>query len=87
MWIPSFCTILCLAIYEWGISRKEVLKAHLEERITSLKLEKASELTSYHQLKEQLASKSDPNWIKLVMKKELGVIELGETKIIFKVVD
>lgn len=87
LWFTLFFTILCLGVYEWGVFRKEKLRRYLENKIVTLHGEREREKKLNFQLEEQLKAQSDPAWVELLLRKKLGVVKVGEKKIVFKSVD
>lgn len=80
-------TIICLCVYEWGLFRKEKLRRFLENKIVALNAEKQAEKVAHIDLMEQMEAETDPEWVELVLRKNLGVIGEGETKIVFQVIE
>lgn len=58
--------------------------AHLQALLESLKEEKVNQEKQHALLVLQTQSSSDPAWVELVLKRELGLIPEGQTKVIFK---
>jgi hypothetical protein len=57
----------------------------LDNKIAALTEEKEREEIARIALREEIEAQSDPEWIGLTLKKNLGAVKIGETKIIFKV--
>jgi hypothetical protein len=62
---------------------------HREKVLLLKKFEEIEQMTAcaYEQQKElelSLFSQSDPEWIKLTLKRKLGVVPAGQTKVYFK---
>lgn len=55
----------------------------LEEQLKSLKIQKELSIQKQELLKRNINSQSDPTWIELVLKRELGLTPEGQNKILF----
>jgi hypothetical protein len=55
----------------------------LDKRLESLQSEKLQALELNKQLTQIVNSQSDPEWVELILKRELDLIEEGETKVFF----
>ncbi len=84
-WIAILFSIVCLCVYEWGLSRKDTLYRYLESKMVALTEEREREKAVRHGLREEIEAHHDPEWIGLALKKNLGAVKAGEAKIIFKV--
>lgn len=84
LWVSILFTIVCLGVYEWGLSRKNTLRSYLENKLDQLTVAKESEIHTHIVLKDQIKAQKDPEWVELVLKKELAVARPHEIKIIFK---
>jgi hypothetical protein len=82
-WVLAFA-ILTFALYEQASHKIVRAIVRLENR--KKELEAAIQLTSLEQeeLKLQVASQSDPQWIEFCLMKGLGVIPEGYTKVYFE---
>lgn len=59
-------------------------RAHLKGLLEALKEEKQIKEKHHELLVLQVHSSSDPAWIELVLKRELGLIPEGQRKVVFK---
>ncbi|MBI5274281.1 MAG: hypothetical protein HY860_04420 [Chlamydiales bacterium] len=57
---------------------------HLLTRLEEIKQEREIVLQQQTQLKLSIQSQMDPEWIKLTLKKRLGVVPEGQKKVYFK---
>lgn len=81
-WVLAFM-LLCLIFYERGIKNTHALHQHLYESRKKLENEKLMALEEMHHLQMQINSQSDPKWIELTLKKEMGLVSEGERKVYF----
>ena len=81
-WVGAFVLMAC-ALYAQALYQKNHLASLLKEKAQLLKEEKELALRDQEQLQLRLKSEDDPEWALLVLKQRLGVVEEGETKVIF----
>ncbi len=55
----------------------------LRASLSNLQLEKHASLNQKHHLELQLDSQGDPFWVEMILKKELGLVSEGQTKVYF----
>lgn len=84
LWVSILFTTLCLGVYEWGLFRKNTLRSYLENKLQELSVAQESEIRQRITLTDQINAQKDPDWVELVLRKELAVASSRETKIIFK---
>lgn len=83
-WGSSLCLIFFVAIItERALKRVHDEKISLSAHLSHLKKEKGFAMEKNEKLIKQINSQSDPAWIELVLKKELGLVPEGETKVLF----
>lgn len=87
LWTCILFTIICLGVFEWGLFRKNILRSYLENKLSTLTLEFQNQTHIQKILKEQINAQTDPEWIELVLKKQLGVARPHETKILFRSIE
>lgn len=80
-------TIICVCVYEWGLFHKEKLRRYLENKIETLTEEKRVEKLAFLDLMEEIEAEKDPEWLEMVLKKNLGVVGIGETKIVIRIIE
>jgi hypothetical protein len=81
-WVGGYA-LMALALYTQALYQKNQLASFLENRAEMLKRERENALKKKELLMLRLKSEGDPEWDLLVLKQKLGVIEEGETKVIF----
>jgi hypothetical protein len=83
-WWAALFLLLCYGFYVHGM---EARKKDLEE-LGAKAAELVQELGKANHLKEELLleleSQADPAWIQMVMRKQLGVVSQGDTKVCFE---
>lgn len=81
-WVFLF-GFFCLALHErQGIAQREKM-AELEQRWNALELEKFEAVRLNKELKHQLASQEDPEYMEMVLMRVLGVTPEGMQKVCF----
>lgn len=75
---------LVMILTERALKQVKEEKAHLQGILEALKEEKEHLQKKQELLVLQVQSSSDPAWIELVLKKELGLIPEGQKKVVFK---
>lgn len=81
-WVILF-TLLCFGLYEQGVRSKEHDYAMLHRQLVELELEQERLVRVQEDLKLQINSQSDPDWIELVLMRGLGLVPEGQTKVFF----
>lgn len=81
-WVGVFIT-MALALYIQALYQKNHLVWLLARKVSILEKEKEKATQEKQQLLLRLKSQDDPEWTLLVLKQKLGVVEEGETKVIF----
>jgi hypothetical protein len=75
---------LVMIVTERALKEVKDEEAHLKSHLEALKEEKNLKEKQNALLVLQIQSSSDPAWIELVLKRELGLIPEGQTKVVFK---
>jgi hypothetical protein len=70
------------------ITERSLKKVHdegliLESQLQTLLNRRQMAIQQQNKLKQQLNSQSDPAWIEIVLKRELGLIPEGQIKVLF----
>lgn len=78
---------LSFFIYSHAMDRKVHDAGVLKAKLDDLKMEKMRITEQREELLLYIQSQSDPSWIELLLKKQLGVVREGEKKIYFEPVD
>lgn len=83
-WSWMFLFIALVAITtERALKRVREERNLLSTQLISLKEEKKVAMKVREKLTKQINSQSDPAWIELVLKRELGLVPEGQTKVLF----
>lgn len=81
-WVIAFF-LLCLILFERGMKNKAAHYERLLEQKIKLERDKEIAISRMHHLQLQINSQSDPKWIELTLKKEMGLVPVGERKVYF----
>ncbi len=81
-WVLTF-TFLAFALYFQSLYYKNSLIFDLKNRIFHLNQVKEIAIQEREDLLLHLQSQDDPEWIELVLKERLGLVEEGEVKVVF----
>lgn len=81
-WVIAF-TALCGVFYLHGIRHKKVIYQETAQRLQELETEKALAIAEQEDLLLQIQSQSDPAWIEMVLKRNLGLVAPDQTKVYF----
>ncbi len=71
-------------VYDQGIQKKNALYAHLKSSVRRLENEKLCVLREKEDLLLRIESQTDPEWIRMILMKKLGVVPEGQIKVHFK---
>ncbi len=82
-WLCVFWTV-CFSCYAHGMHKKSRMCLDLREKIADLEALKLSAQKEGENLALQIASQTDPDWIEMVLKRQLGVVPEGQRKVYFK---
>ena len=81
-WMIAFVA-LCGVLYLHGVKQKNMVYQEMAERLQILEKEKALALAEKEELLLQIKSQSDPAWVEMVLKRNLGLVSEGQTKVYF----
>jgi hypothetical protein len=82
-WWVFFFALLCFICYEQGVKAWKTQHKILSFRLNELQNEYEVALRRKTELKEQIQSQNDPEWIELVLMNKLGLVPEGQKKVIF----
>jgi cell division protein FtsL len=71
------------SVYAHAVHQKRQVISELDTQLKALKTEKLRLQQTQEDLSLQIASQSDPAWIELILKKRLGLVPEGQTKVYF----
>ncbi len=83
-WWVVFFILLCCIGYEQGLKKLHVDYRKLNHQYRELKAEYQKVFEEQKYLEAMLYSFSDPDWIELVLRKELGLVPENQTKFYFR---
>lgn len=81
-WVVLFC-LLCAIFYEQQRKKIDLEYSKLHQQLVKLQNIKLEKLKVQEDLLLKVNSQSDPNFVELLLMKELGVVPEGQTKIFF----
>ena len=81
-WVLTFI-FLSLSLCFQSLYYKNSVTSDLKNKISHLNQIKEAAIQERKELLVHLQSQNDPDWIELILKERLGLIEEGETKVIF----
>ena len=82
-WVIVFVAF-CSALYLHSMRQKEISYQEMVSRLQILQHEKNLALLQQEELLLQIQSQSDPAWVELVLKRNLGMVPEGQTKVYFQ---
>ena len=82
-WVFLFVAVMML-VYVHGMHLKNVQQEELAARKAALEKEKMVALRQQEELLLRIKSQDDPQWVELVLMKELGLVPEGHVKVYFK---
>ncbi|CAM0117557.1 hypothetical protein [Rhabdochlamydiaceae symbiont of Dictyostelium giganteum] len=82
-WVFYLGMCLAAAVGIFMIQEKENNYQLLLVKLNSLEEEKREAISSQEELLLQIQSQSDPEWVEMVLKRQLGMVRHGQTKIYF----
>lgn len=83
LWWVCFVMIACLLVLEQGLKSLKHSHEQLHQQRLLFTQEKEKALALQESLKLQINSQSDPAWVELVLKKELGLVPEEHIKVLF----
>jgi len=82
-WMLLFVGV-CFALYARGMEKKKKTLFELKDRFCALEKERSAAQDEKEELLLRIRSQSDPEWIQMLLMKELGVVPEGQVKVYFK---
>lgn len=77
------CMLGCCFMYLHAMNKKKQVVEGLEMQLYALQSEKQRLLEEKEDLKLQISSQKDPEWIELTLMKGLGLVPEGQLKVYF----
>lgn len=82
-WVVGFI-LLCSMIYLHALRQKDRSYQELTHQFEALEQEKIAALAQQEELLLQIDSQSDPAWVEMVLKRNLGLVPEGQVKVYFQ---
>jgi hypothetical protein len=82
-WWTILVIVFCWGFYLHAMHQKKVLYSELKSKVCLLEKQLYQAVDAREDLLAQRASLSDPAWIELLLKKQLGLVPQGQTKVYF----
>lgn len=82
-WWTILVILFCYGFYLHAMHKKRVLYGELKAKSTQLESNLYAAAAEREDLLMQIQSQSDPAWIELLIKKHLGMVPYGQTKVYF----
>jgi len=83
-WWTILVLVFAYGFYLHGMQKKRDLLTRMKEKMSYLESELELAKESREHLLRQIESQSDPAWIELLMRKHLGMVPSGQTKVYFE---
>lgn len=82
-WQVCLVALISTIVAEQGLKAVKTEYNNLYQQYVLLQNEKETAISMRDNLKLQINSQSDPAWVELTLKKGLGLVPEGQTKILF----
>jgi hypothetical protein len=83
-WWAILLILLSYAVYLHGMHKKKQMYSTLTEKVNVLEKQLCVALEKREELLLQMSSQSDPAWTEILLKKHLGMVPYGQTKVYFE---
>lgn len=83
-WWTILVLLFCYGFYLHGMHKKKELFGELKSKVDLLEKQLYSAVESREELLMEIDSQSDPAWIEILLKKHLGMVPYGQTKVYFE---
>ncbi len=83
-WWTILIILLSYALYLHGMHKKKQMHLTLKAKVEVLENQLCAALEKREDLLLQINSQSDPAWTEILLKKHLGMVPSGQTKVYFK---
>lgn len=83
-WWTVLLILFCYGFYLHAMHKKKILYGELKRKADQLEKELYAAAAQREDLLMQIQSQSDPAWIELLIKKHLGMVPYGQTKVYFE---
>lgn len=83
-WWTVLLILFCYGLYLHAMHKKKVLYGELKQKTAHLEEKLLAAVSTREDLLMQMQSISDPAWIEMLIKKHLGMVPYGQTKVYFE---
>lgn len=83
-WWAILLILLSYALYLHGMHKKKHMHLTLKTKVEMLENQLCAALEKREELLLQINSQSDPAWTEMLLKKHLGMVPYGQTKVYFE---
>lgn len=83
-WWTILLLLFCYGFYLHGMHKKKQMYAVLKSKVNLLEKQLYTAVETRADLLSQIDSQSDPAWTEMLLKKHLGVVPFGQTKVYFE---
>jgi hypothetical protein len=83
-WWTVLLLLFCYGFYLHAMHKKKELYVGLKGKVDLLETQLAFARENREDLLLQINSQSDPAWIEILLKKHLGMVPFGQTKVYFE---
>jgi hypothetical protein len=82
-WWTILLLLFCYGVYLHAMHKKKELYVELKTKVDLLEQQLVTARDTREDLLLQIQSQSDPAWIEMLLKKHLGMVPFGQTKVYF----
>lgn len=82
-WWTALLVLFCYGFYLHAMHKKKALYAELKSKESQLEKQLYSAVDQRENLLLQIESQEDPAWMEMLIKKHLGMVPFGQTKVYF----
>lgn len=83
-WWAVVFVLLCGLIYLHALRQKDRSYQELARQFRTLEQEKTAALADQEDLLSQISSQSDPAWVEMILKRNLGLVPEDQVKVYFQ---
>ncbi len=82
-WWTALLILFCYGFYLHAMHKKKELFSELKGKVDFLEEQLVAAVETREDLCLQIESQSDPSWTEMLIKKHLGMVPFGQTKVYF----
>ena len=83
-WWTILVILFCYGFYLHAMHKKKVLYGELKTKSDQLETQLYAAIEQREDLLMQIQSQTDPAWVEMLIKKHLGMVPYGQTKVYFE---